>query len=713
MWPGMAKVIRVSYWERFRSMLSRSWVSAAGMIAFVSLVIGAFVAFMAVDLMRLRADLLHTSEHNTAGFALTLAENLGQTAASVDQVMLAFLPKLNGDADRSFPAMDKVRSDLLNYTLAIPEVQVFAAFDANGERFLNVTGWPAAHSSDGASKDYFRAHRDNPDLGLYISNVFTSSSGYRIISLSRRLNNPDGSFAGTLALSMTPKYLQRIYDQAGFNRNTSISLYRADGTLLLRHPAADSQINHVFDNVPLFSRYLGQASSGTFTADSPIDGLRRITSYRSIAGAPLVLAVSEAYDDVLAPWWEQLDRYIILGILMTLAVSGFAFALYRQMANRAAADGRFRAALDSASTAFITLAPSIGSDDALDFIITDANTEAARLVGRERQSLIGASLATIGFDLAGDGVFPTCKTTHETGRSTASTISRRRNGAGLRRFRLRASPFADGVALSMRDVTEAYEANEALRLAKESAENANRAKSDFLANMSHELRTPLNAVIGFADIIAQQLWGPVGSDRYREYATLIRMSGAHLLEIISDILDLAKVEADRVVLEEREIEIPALLRICATLVAGRAEQAGVRVAIDVPADAPRIVVDELRIKQIVLNLLSNAVKFSRAGEIVEICVRRTSDGGLAIAVSDRGCGMTADEIELALQPFGQASSSVAKHKEGTGLGLPLARRMTEIHGGLLDIASIPGEGTVVTIVLPPSRVVDLPLAKAV
>lgn len=697
----------------FRMILSRRWSNAAGMTVFALLVIGMFLAFMAVDLMRMRADAIRTSQRNTAGFALTLAENLGQTVATVDQILQVFVPKLGGSADRSFPAMDKARSDLMAMTLAIPEVQIFAAFDANGERFLNVTGWPNARSSDGESKDYFVAHRDNPDLGLSVSKVFQSSSGYRIISLSRRLNNPDGSFAGTLAISMAPNYLQRVYDQAGFNRSGSISLYRTDGTLLIRHPEARSQINRSFGATQLFSVALKQAPSGTLDTVSPVDGIRRITSYRKVEGAPLVVAVSESYDEVLAGWRDMVDRYIALALLIAVAVSGLAYALHRQTANRLASDSRFRAALDSATNAFVLLSPVDKPGGALDFIIRDANMAAGTLFGIDRDAMRGSSLATVASEFCTKGVLASCHATYETGErlSTAVVVSQPEHAK--RWVRVRTTSYADGVVLSMRDATEEQESREALEAAKENAENANRAKSDFLANMSHELRTPLNAVIGFADIISQQLFGPVGSDRYREYATLIRMSGAHLLEIISDILDLAKVEADRVVLDERKIEVPALLRICTTLVAGRAEQAGVRVVVSVQPDLPALMADELRVKQVVLNLLSNAVKFSPPGTEVRLGVRLTDAGELAIVVSDRGCGMTAAEIELALQPFGQATSAIAKSKEGTGLGLPLARRMTEIHGGRLDIVSVPGEGTVITVLLPASRVVQPSLARAV
>jgi PAS domain S-box-containing protein len=346
-------------------------------------------------------------------------------------------------------------------------------------------------------------------------------------------------------------------------------------------------------------------------------------------------------------------------------------------------------------------------------VIRDANVAAGTLLGLDRDELVGRSLAAVAPKVRDNDIDAICAETYETGKYTSTTVVYLQLDLSRRWLRVRTTRYADGVVLSMRDATEEQEARDALQIAKESAESANRAKSDFLANMSHELRTPLNAVIGFADIIQQQLFGPVGSERYREYAKLIRMSGTHLVEIISDILDLAKVEANRVVLDEREMEVPPLLHICATLVAGRAEQAGVKVVVNADAGLPSLKADELRLKQIVLNLLSNAVKFSPADSEVRLGVRLTDDGDLAIAVSDRGCGMTSEEIELALQPFGQASSSIAKSKEGTGLGLPLARRMTEIHGGCLDIVSVPGEGTVVTVLLPAARVIGRPLAKAV
>jgi signal transduction histidine kinase len=221
--------------------------------------------------------------------------------------------------------------------------------------------------------------------------------------------------------------------------------------------------------------------------------------------------------------------------------------------------------------------------------------------------------------------------------------------------------------------------------------------------MSHELRTPLNAIIGFADIIVRQLMGPIGTPRYVEYARDIWMSGSHLLEIISDILDLAKIEASQLALDEDAVEVAKVFAACRTLAAERAARAKVVLDVDCPSDLPPLWGDELRIKQIVLNLLTNAVKFSEPGGRVAMRARLDAEGGLTISVEDAGCGMSPGEVSLALQPFRQVSSSVAKRGEGTGLGLPLVVRLTELHGGRLELKSAPGAGTTALVHFPPGR----------
>ncbi|HVH76445.1 MAG TPA: PAS-domain containing protein [Stellaceae bacterium] len=253
-----------------------------------------------------------------------------------------------------------------------------------------------------------------------------------------------------------------------------------------------------------------------------------------------------------------------------------------------------------------------------------------------------------------------------------------------------------------RDITEQVFAESALREAKQAAEAASLAKSQFLANMSHELRTPLNAILGFSEMIALALKGPVPAD-YQEYAGHIHESGRHLHEVINDILDLAKVDAGKFELRaEKGVDPRRTVEACVTLVRGHAEAAGVRLATEIGDDLPVLVADPTRLKQILLNLLSNAVKFTGPGGSVAIAVGRLEEGGVAFEVRDTGLGMTAAEIEIALEPFGQIDAGYTRKQEGTGLGLPLARRLAELHGGSLRIDSEKGRGTTVTVRLPAS-----------
>jgi PAS domain S-box-containing protein len=270
-----------------------------------------------------------------------------------------------------------------------------------------------------------------------------------------------------------------------------------------------------------------------------------------------------------------------------------------------------------------------------------------------------------------------------------------------RRFHFRGRPAALVAAI---DVTAQRRAEEALRLAKEEAEAASRTKSQFLANMSHELRTPLNAVIGFSEIIMNAVMGPVDG-RYREYARDIHKSGQHLLGLIGDVLDLSKVEAGRLELYEGPVDVGRVIGACRRLVVDRANANGVQIEEAIAPDLPLLAADELRLKQIVLNLVSNAVKFTPAGGRVSVAAS-AADGGMTITVADTGIGMRAEDIPVALEPFRQVDDALNRRFQGTGLGLPLAKMLTELHGGALEIASEPNRGTVVRVRLPDSRVLQ-------
>ena len=244
-----------------------------------------------------------------------------------------------------------------------------------------------------------------------------------------------------------------------------------------------------------------------------------------------------------------------------------------------------------------------------------------------------------------------------------------------------------------------------LRVAKERAEEGSRVKSQFLANMSHELRTPLNAIIGFSEVIQHELFG--ASDiRYRAYAGDINASGQHLLRVVNDILDLSKLEVDQFELVDELVNVAEMVSTCVNLVKGQAAAKEVVIVAELSPDLPHIRGDDLRLKQVLLNLLSNAVKFSNRGGAVNISAEVLENGSMRIAIADKGIGMTAEDVVIALQPFRQVDAELARRHEGTGLGLPLAKSLAEKHGGTLTVDSHPGAGTTVIVLLPSERVLE-------
>jgi signal transduction histidine kinase len=244
-----------------------------------------------------------------------------------------------------------------------------------------------------------------------------------------------------------------------------------------------------------------------------------------------------------------------------------------------------------------------------------------------------------------------------------------------------------------------------LAISVEQAENANRAKSSFLANMSHELRTPLNAIMGFSEVMKDEHLGPMHNGRYLAYAADIHASGRYLLGIINDILDLSKIEAGKMSLEQVEdFPLRQALDGSLTLVAPLAGKFGVALVADLPDTDVRLVAVERMVRQILINLLGNAIKFTNSGGKVAVSGHLAASGGYCITVRDTGVGMTADGIAQALKPFGQVENRMAARHSGTGLGLPLAKAMMELHGGTLEISSVPDVGTTVRLFFPATRI---------
>jgi len=360
-----------------------------------------------------------------------------------------------------------------------------------------------------------------------------------------------------------------------------------------------------------------------------------------------------------------------------------------------ASERRFRQMFEGNKAVELLVDPESGR-------LIDANAAAARFYGYPREALRTMTIFQINTLLPGD-VLAEMALARAEQRDTFYFRHRLASGE-LRDVEVHAGPLeVDGRTLLysiIHDVTARKKAETELVRAREEAEQANRAKSQFLATMSHELRIPLNTILGFSEIIRDELMGPEALPRYAEYAGDIHDGGVHLLNLINDILDIAKIEAGKLEIERVPLPLPALLQSAARLVSVRALEARLTLTVQCPDALPPLLADERGIKQILFNLLSNAIKFTPAGGWITLGADVDAEGATRLTVTDTGIGIPPDQLERVIRPFEQVDNRYGRSAGGTGLGLALVKALTELHGGRLAIASTVGEGTTVTVTLP-------------
>ncbi|WP_376958108.1 ATP-binding protein [Azospirillum sp. A26] len=556
----------------------------------------------------------------------------------------------------------------------------------------SVAGTPLAKATAGRSASFIGPYQDQ-------------GGGWRA-AIVRPLADGSGVAVGLLDLDR----FARLYATQNIGPRSIILLYGEDGVVL-----AHSRFSASLDqNRAIFAGILPRLPAGeaarTLSGFDPTEGRERIGTVRRVGGLPFYVYVRLRTDDVLASWYNDRWKRIVETAAVSVVVLLLAWLALRQLGRLEtttqalrASERRSQALFDSSFQIMGLLAP--------DGRVLALNRPACALAGLPAEALVGHRAWE----------FRGWARTDELAAAFRQSIEKAASG---RFVRYETDVVADGLTRVMdvtikpvyddggvvtvlvveaRDITERVEAAERLATALDQAEAANRAKSAFLATMSHELRTPLNAIIGFSDIMLHELFGPLGSPRYRDYARHVQNSGRHLLDLINDVLDMSKLEAGRYTLDESWMEPAEAIETCRALAAVPADVGGVTLAVECPPDLPNLLADERALRQVLLNLLSNAVKFTPRGGRVTVSAVREGDGRIAITVRDTGIGIAADALARILEPFQQADSSISGRFGGTGLGLSICRDLMALHGGNLSIDSEPGRGTAATIRFPADR----------
>lgn len=390
------------------------------------------------------------------------------------------------------------------------------------------------------------------------------------------------------------------------------------------------------------------------------------------------------------------------------------FVSLRDVSQQLTAQERLRAGEIRLRTMMQSVADGILSIDE-NGVVQSVNPAAAKVFGYDGEELVGSSVNLL-FPPALTQAFPKYTIAHEevssmtqlVGKGTLEVKGCRKDGASfpmdLAVTEMRIGEERYFVAV-VRDISERKRSQSHLQNALEQAEAANRTKSLFLANMSHELRTPLNAIIGFSEVMKDQMFGPVDNERYLDYMGNIHDSSRHLLAVINDILDISRIESGELELDEEWFDVPDVLDWAKERASpGNALAAHAPVWIHASSDLPELFADQRSLRQVVINLLSNAIKFTPAEGRIDISARLDEQSGISIVVEDTGIGIPADQVEKMTQPFTQSDNSLARRFEGTGLGLAITKSLVEAHGGKLEIRSVEGKGTRVTVRMPADRV---------
>ena len=691
-----------------------AWV--VGLVLIIATMLGCAAA-----IWDLRQQAIDQQRIAITNLSIVLAEQTNRYLQVVDLVLqeiqshVAFGHVHGSDEAFRWFGTDTAHAFLRDRLTGLPQANAFALLRPDGHMFA--TSRAELHSDlDFSDRDYYRHFIEHDDTGPFISAPVTSRvTGTPTIYVARRIQGADHKLLGLAVGVIDLQYLTDFYRAIELPPGEAVTLLRRDGVVLARYPDPTDEVGKRMPaNSPWYGLVAGDG--GTYRSPGFFRPVPAIISVRPLHTWPLVVDVAVQEPEALAKWRRQAK---IIGIGGIGVSCGFAVLFgvigqqFRRKAERAVQLTKTAEALRASEQRVLDFARM--STDFLWEVDAEFHFTWVSDSPMIRAMRIPERMGMAPWDaIGGDVTNPNWVWLQD------QMLARR----PFRDFRdeevdahgehhivsINGNPVFDAAATFIgfrgtgRDITSDVMAARELELAKEHAESSSRAKSEFLANMSHELRTPLNAIIGFSELIRDQPFDRIAAN-YTCYATEINTAGHDLLDMINDVLDLSKIEAGKYQLTDDAVGLAMVVRSCIAMLRLRANESGVRIENRVNGNHVTVRGDWRAVKQIVLNLLDNAVKFTPRDGLVALSMEQT-DAGVAVVVADTGIGIEAAVVESLGQPFCQADASISRKFGGSGLGLAICRKLLNLHGGSLTIASTPGEGTTVRATFPHERIID-------